>query len=162
MSAPEAGVPAYPPISDLVPHRPPMLQLDAMVDWAPGRCTCRLEIRAHHLFVEGGRVDGLMCIEYMAQAVAACLGYDAYRGGEGPRVGMIVACRRFEVDAEWLAVGDVFDVYAEQTGGDHALSSFETRMQRAEAGDRSGERVAAAKMTLVHGPAIEAEAAPAR
>lgn len=151
----------YPPISDLVPHRPPMLQLDALTDWAPGRATCRLTVRAHHLFVEGDRVDGVMCIEYMAQAVAACLGYAAYRGGEGPRVGMIVACRRFEVDAEWLRVGEVFDVFAEQTGGDDALSSFQTRMTRAEAGERDGERVAAAVMTLVHGPAPEGVGPPA-
>lgn len=150
----------YPAIADLVPHRPPMLQLDALVDWAPGRATCRLQVRAHHLFVEGGRVDAVLCIEYMAQAVAACLGYAAYRGGEGPRVGMIVACRRVDLDVEALYVGEVFDVHARQTGGDDALSRFEARIERAEAGARTGERVAAAVMTLVHGPVPEGVGPP--
>ena len=76
----------YPPISELVPHSGPMVLLDAMRAWAPGEATCTMRVREGMPFVKGELFDAVALMEPMAQAVAACLGYEAFQGGEGVRV----------------------------------------------------------------------------
>lgn len=136
----------YPPLRELVPHDDPMLLLDALVDYAPGEATCRLVIREGAAFVEDGVVDCVVAIEYMAQAVAACLGYEARQGGGGVRVGMIIASRRFDIAVPRLYVGEVFDVRIVRTRGDDVLSHCEARVERAG----GGEVVASAQLTIFH------------
>lgn len=139
-------VTGYPPLRELIPHDTPMLLLDALTAWAPGEATCRLVIRDGAPFVDDGVVESVVCIEYMAQTVAACLGYEARQSGGGVRVGMIIACRKLELDVPRLYVGEAFDIHVERSGGDDTLSQCDARVVRA--GD--GERVAAGRLTIFH------------
>ena len=85
----------FPPIAHLMPHSEPMVLLDRVLDWSPGRIECATQVRENARLVEDGLLLAPFTIEHMAQAVAVCLGYEAYRGGRGVRVGMIVSCRAF-------------------------------------------------------------------
>ncbi len=134
----------YPPIDDLVPHGPPMRVLEEMLDWAPGRARCRLAVRAHAPFVRAGRVASVVALEYMAQAVAACLGYEAYLSGGRIRVGMIVGVRKMDMLEPHFSVGDEVIVDVSRIRGDDEVSSFngETKVD--------GRVVCSAQMTIVH------------
>lgn len=134
----------YPPIADLVPHGPPMLMLEELVRWAPGEAECRMTVRDDAPFVAEGRVDAILTMEYMAQCVAACLGYEAFRGGVGVRVGMIVAVREMALEVPHIAVGTALRVLARRIRGNDLLSHFEGEVWAGE------ERLASATMTLVH------------
>lgn len=135
----------YPPIEDLVPHAPPALALDELVECRDGRAHTRLVVRDGGLLVQDGGVDTVVAIEWMAQTVAACLGYEAFLGGVGVRVGMVVASRQFTIVRPRVATGERLDVSARRVRGTDDISSF-----AGEVRDERGELVASAVMTLVH------------
>lgn len=134
----------YPPIDDLVPHAPPMRAVEHLVDWAPGRARCTMLVRPHNLFVTGSRVPSVATLEFMAQAVAACLGHEAFTNGGTVRVGMIVGVRHMELLAPFVQVGDELTLDVERVRGTDEISTFigETRVGTV--------LVARANMTLVH------------
>jgi predicted hotdog family 3-hydroxylacyl-ACP dehydratase len=125
--------PVYPAVVDLVPHAGAMVLLDALTAWQTGQARCTATIREHAPFVVDGRVDSAVTIEYMAQAVAACLGYEAITAGDGVRVGMIIACKRFEAHADALHVGDEIEVDVRCIQGNESLSHFDCKLTRAGA-----------------------------
>jgi predicted hotdog family 3-hydroxylacyl-ACP dehydratase len=135
----------FPPIVDLVPHSPPALALDELVEYGDGTAHARLVVRDDGLLVHDGGASAIVCLEYMAQTVAACLGYAAFLDGRGVRVGMIVACRRFAMERQHLRVGERLDVRVNRVRATEDISSFEGEVR-----DERGEPVASAAMTLVH------------
>jgi predicted hotdog family 3-hydroxylacyl-ACP dehydratase len=80
----------------------------------------------------------------MAQAVAACLGYEAFRGGEGVRVGMLIGVRKMQLSPAPIPVGSELAITVERTRGNDDVSTFEgvTRLH--------GRDLATAQMTLFH------------
>lgn len=140
----------FPPLEQLVPHAGAMVLLDAMLAWSPGRARCRLIIRPGAPFVRDGVVASVVGIEYMAQAVAACLGYEALVGGGGVRVGMIIACKRFDAYAEHMRVGDELLVDVEALQGNDTLSHFQCQLTRGDALFADGV------LTLFHAPQLPA------
>ena len=136
----------YPSIAELVPHQAPMLALDCLIDWEPGRALAQLTLRPDSLFAREGLVDSVVALEYMAQAVAACLGMEVYTEGGGMRVGMIVVCRQMEISCPTLEVGEVYEVEVRRVRGNENLSYFETSMR-----DADGVVIATSNLTLVHG-----------
>ena len=139
-----------PPVARVVPHAPPMLALDELVEWAPGRIVCRLVVREGGLFVCAGGVDGVWTLEFMAQAVAACLGCEATLAGHEVRVGMVVACRSMSIERAFIPLGTRLTVAAGCIRGSDSTSLFETEVR-----DDAG-LVASAVMTLVHGEGTDA------
>ncbi len=135
----------YPDILELVPHEPPMLAVGALVEWQSGQARCEMTVPDDPWLSVDGTVDTVIGLEYMAQGVAACLGQEAFSGGGGVRVGMVVACRRLELGRPRLRVGERLTLLAERVSGNDDVSQFRT-----EARDARGAVVASALMTLVH------------
>jgi len=134
----------YPPIEDLVPHGLPIRVVEEMLDWQPGKATCRLKVREHGPFVENGQVHTAVALEYLAQSVAACLGHEAYLGGGRIRVGMIIGVRKMEIFQPTIPVGTDIRTEVERIRGDEDVSTF-----RGEAYD-GDHCLCVAHMILVH------------
>ena len=134
----------FPVIDELVPHAGSMILIDAMTAWSEGEASCSLRIRDRAPFVRDGRVETVVSIEYMAQAVAACLGYEALRGGAGVRVGMIIACKRFAAHVPSFAVDDALTIEVKCIRGNDTLSHFDCRVLR------DGALASEAVLTLYH------------
>lgn len=134
----------YPPIESLLPHGEAIRELEALVDWAPGRAECRMRVGGTSKLVSRGVLESVLLFEPMAQAVAACLGYEAFRGGEGVRIGMIVACRSLRAHVARVPVGAELRVRVERMQGNDATSHFECAVLR------DAEPIATATLTLVH------------
>ena len=62
---------AYPPIVDLVPHRPPCLMLESIESWAETGLVCRARCRHDSPFRLGSQVPAYVALEIAAQAAAA-------------------------------------------------------------------------------------------
>ncbi len=135
----------YPPIAQLLPHGEAMIQLERLVDWAPGRAECAMRVAPSSRFVANGMLETVYLLEHMAQAVAVCLGYEAYRGGAKLSVGMIVACRELRACVPRIPVGSVLRVRVARVRGSDSTSLFDCEV----ASDRA--QVATATLTLVHG-----------
>ena len=132
------------PVADLVPHAPPMLALDALVEWADGEATATMTVDPSAPYVVDGRVGSAWTLEFMAQSVAACLGRAAFLEGGGVRVGMVVSCRKLSVARPWIPAGTALTLRCRRLRGTDASSQFETSCH-----DDDGE-VARATMTLLH------------
>ena len=75
----------YPPIVELVPHRPPMLLLDRVLSY-DGECVvCETVLEPESPFVDEGEVPAIVGIEYMAQTIAAGAGLSRARKGRARR-----------------------------------------------------------------------------
>jgi predicted hotdog family 3-hydroxylacyl-ACP dehydratase len=138
---------SYPPISDLVPHGEAIILLDELIRWEPGFAVCRTRIEAGKPLTDPDGMDAVVSLEMMGQAIAVCLGYEAFREGAGVRVGMIVGLRHMVIDRDRLEVGEEFEVVARRLRGNSEVSTFETQTLDLK-NDRA--RVATALMTVVH------------
>ncbi|WP_434422091.1 ApeP family dehydratase [Nannocystis pusilla] len=146
---------AFPPLDEILPHRPPMLLLDALTAAEAESVTCRATVRAGAPFVAGGRVSALIALEYFAQAVAALFAYKA-RGGAGPFRGLLLGARDLELAVSHLRVGDVLDVDCREQWASGPVAQFQCILSRGD------ERLATGAVTVLRGdPAEFAAASPA-
>lgn len=135
----------FPPVAELVPHTPPTLALEELVEWTPEHARARMTVRPTGIFVRAGALDAVYTLEFMAQTVAACLGMRAFQAGDDVRVGMVVSCRRLALERARLFVGETLVLGARELRSNESTSLFET-----DAHDGDGKLVAHATMTLVH------------
>lgn len=131
-----------PPLAEVVPQRPPMILLDALLEWAPGRARCAVRLGPDSPFMEKGRVRAVVALEYMAQAAAACAGMEARQAGLEPGEGLLLGSRDLELRVGHFSAGDALEVLVEREAGDERLVSFRCRVRRGE------ENVAAAVLTI--------------
>lgn len=119
------------PIADLLPHAPPMVLLDRVLDAADEHLTALVGIRADSEFCRDGRVGNWIGIEYMAQAVAAWSGWQARQRGEPVRVGYLLGTRRFDAHVSEFALGDCLQVRVEREfQADNGLARFRAQIHR--------------------------------
>ena len=65
----------FPDIASLVPHRPPLLLLDALEDIQGNRMRARFTVRADNIFLrDDGTLEDVALLEAMAQSFAAGCG----------------------------------------------------------------------------------------
>lgn len=118
----------YPPIVELVPHRPPMLLLDRVLSYDGERVVCETVLEAGSPFVEQGRVPAVVGIEYMAQAIAAGAGLSARDSGETTaRMGFLLGCRDSAIAVDSFQVGDRLTVEARRTWGEKSSAASRAR-----------------------------------
>ena len=143
--------PSYPPILDLVPHRPPMLLLDRVLSY-DGQCvTCETVLGPDSPFVDGGCVPGVVGIEYMAQAIAAGAGLSARDKGQGgaARMGFLLGYRNLTIAVDSFQVGDRLIVEARRSWGENNVGSFACKVRR------GGEVLVEGALTVYQGPLPE-------
>ncbi len=127
----------------LLPHRPPMLLLDAVEQWDEGSIVCRAHIGDASVFAEAGRVRAVVLLEHMAQTVAALAGLRSRHAEPSPRAGFLVAVRTLDLAVATLAPGDDLRISARRDGGDDDLGRFEVHVER------GGEVVARGELTVL-------------
>lgn len=121
---------SFPPISELLPHRPPMLWLDEVLRLEDDEIQCGLRIRAEHVFVIAGLVDPVVSVEWMAQTVGALVGLRERSQSIRPRPGYLIAIPEAEFAVAQFQVGDQLTLYARRSWGDDSMASFQGRVER--------------------------------
>jgi predicted hotdog family 3-hydroxylacyl-ACP dehydratase len=135
----------HPSIETLVPHRRPMLLLDSVTAWADRTITCTASVGPDHPFLEDGEVDIMICVELVAQAVAAYVGYLDYQKGQPAKVGFLISCREAVFDAPALHVGDELEITTNHIWGSVTLGSFGGQVSR------NGVRIATVEIGVFGG-----------
>ncbi len=132
---------AYPPIEQLLPHRPPMILIDRLVQTHGATTVCEVTIGPHSMFLQAAGVPAFVGIEYMAQSVAAHGGYQAYLEGRPITVGLLMGTRRLETHCQFFELGQTLRIEVTHIWGKFELMRFrcalthavsDTRLQRAE------------------------------
>ena len=143
----------YPPIAELLPHRPPMLWVDEVLAHQGDEVRCRLTVRDEHVFVEDRRVEPIVSIEWMAQTVGTLVGLYDRKRSVAPRPGYLIAIPDAHFFVPSFAVGDELELWARRVWGDETIASFESQVRRA------GELAAKAQLS-VYRRALPGSAAP--
>jgi len=125
-------VTAFPPITEVVPHRPPMLLLDRVLSYDGELVVCELVIEPSSPFAVGGEVPAIVGLEYMAQATAAGAGLSARGKGQPARMGFLLGCRNLTIAVDSFRVGDRLTVEARRTWGENDLGSFACQVRRGD------------------------------
>lgn len=132
----------YPPPVELLPHRPPMVLVDEVLDWRRGAARCRVTIGPTSPLVHEGRVRAAAALEYMAQCVGVCTALDARAAGEPTRTGYLVGVRSMELEVGHFAVGDDLVVDAVEEHKGQELGVYRCTVAR------GGEAVASATLSV--------------
>lgn len=138
-------------IDSLVPHRAPMLLIDAVesFDLAEKRATAHVRISSSSPFFDGVAVPAWVSIEYMAQASAMLVGLRdrAVSPGMPPRPGLLLGTRRLELSVEAFPLGSEYSISSMCTFEDAEAAAFQCEMM-----DASGTVVASASLNAYRPP----------
>lgn len=97
----------------LLPHRPPLLLLERLVEGDPGHAVAEARVRAGDPLVEAGRgLPAWALVEVFAQAAALIGGLAARARGETVAQGFLLGTRRLDCPVSHLPVGSQFTVEA--------------------------------------------------
>ncbi len=95
-------------LEDVLPHRGAAILLDEASIGDDGSATCIVRITAHSRFATPSGVPAVVCLEYMAQAVAV----QASVAVGGIHGGWLAGCPELELFVDAFALGDVLRVQA--------------------------------------------------
>ncbi len=119
-------------VTDYIPHRPPMLLIDQIVEVTDNRAVCRSTIHPDCVFARAGVVHPTAMIEFVAQACAIWVGVKNAREGAAPQLGLIVACREVELAVNSFAIGDELTITATKILGEDQLAAFKGTVSRGD------------------------------
>lgn len=123
------------PLADLLPQAPPMVLLDHVVAYDEQSLEADVTITRNSLFFEPtlNGVPAWVCIEYMAQAIAALGGLHAREQGHVPRIGFLLGTRKLLLHEKVLLAGQTYRVQVHSAVQDDAgLAGFACRLLRGQ------------------------------
>jgi predicted hotdog family 3-hydroxylacyl-ACP dehydratase len=116
------------PIVDLIPHSPPMVLIDRIIDYRGIELASEVTITAKSMFYDAtqGGVPAWAGIEYMAQTVAALAGIRALEKSEKVKLGFLLGTRRFHTGEAVLREGQTYRIAVrELIKDDSGLACFD-------------------------------------
>lgn len=143
-------------LEELLPHRPPMMLIDAVESFDPEAktLTAKVAITPEQIFYFGERdgVPNWVAIEYMAQTSAALAGcYDKHVNPDQPaRPGLLLGTRKLDLKLDRFASGKVYHVTATNAFWDADAAAFECAIR-----DDEGAVVATATLNAYRPPDLE-------
>ena len=82
----------------LLPHRPPMILVDQLIDFSSGKGRVTASVSRDDLFVgDDGQLESVALIELVAQAYATIKGYDDAVNRRPVQRGFLVGSRNFTI-----------------------------------------------------------------
>jgi predicted hotdog family 3-hydroxylacyl-ACP dehydratase len=140
------------PITDLLPHKAPMILLDHVTGIDPKCLEAAVCVTAGRLFFEEGRgMPAHVALEWMAQACGAWAGAQALDAGANIKLGLLLGTRSFRACCAWLEEGRTFTVQASPNYMDDEIGVFDCSVRDTA----SGVEVAAAQLTVYQSDEIE-------
>lgn len=120
------------PAAGYLPHQPPMLLIDDIVEVTGQRAVCRATIHPDCVFAIDGAVHPAAMIEFVAQACAIYASAISAGDSGPPRLGLIMACREAEFAVDAFAVGDELTIVASKAFGGNQMASFTGTVSRGD------------------------------
>ena len=116
-------------LSELLPHRPPMILIDEIVHYDDASVVAGVTVREASLFREAAGVPCHVGLEYMAQACGAHVGALARDRGEPARVGFLLGARQYRAHVAWFRLGERLLVSAKVIYHDQQMGAFDCRIE---------------------------------
>lgn len=136
---------SFPTVSELLPHKAPMIVIDQVHDSADEWAESVTVVRREHILFDAGNngLPGWALIELMAQTIALHAGLLGHDNGLEPRIGYLLGTRRFELNRDICQPGETLRTRVEREFMDpEGVSAYQCEVF---AGD---EIVASAKLNV--------------
>jgi predicted hotdog family 3-hydroxylacyl-ACP dehydratase len=119
-------------IADVLPHAPPMLLLDELLEMGPEHVSCAVTIRPETLFCDGVHgVPSWVGLEYMAQTLSAYSGVFEVHAGQKPSIGLLLGSRRYRAEVPYFPIGARLRIVATlELLDDSNLAAFDCKLYR--------------------------------
>lgn len=139
---------AFPPVADLLSHRPPALLLERILELSATHCVALVRVEPGAWYLQGdGTAPAWVGLEWMAQAASAFSGHRHRLAGRAPRIGFLLGTRSYEALVSSFPVGTELEVEAEAIFlDDTGLSAFACEVRH------SGETLARARLKAIETP----------
>ncbi len=119
-----------PAVTDLIPHRPPLLMADEVVELRADGAVCRGRVAADNPFVAAGAAPSLVALELAAQCAALVEAMERWRrdGAATPRVGYLVGIRHATFSPQRIPVGRTLTIELRAVAAAPPLTHYEARV----------------------------------
>lgn len=139
----------FPAVSEIVPHTGPAVLLDCVLSADDSGICCQAIIGPHMWFADDEGVTAAICLELMAQTVAAFSGLRNRRTGMSVEPAFLVSCRELNLEVNRLQHGDIVEIHAQVVfAGRGPLASFTCEVLR------RGERLASGSVNVYEGDRV--------
>ncbi len=129
--------------AELLPHAPPMVLLDTVLEWNDDGVTVGLTVRADDRFFQSGRgIPAHLGIEWMAQACGVFSGLKARSEGRPISLGLLLGTRDFRAARSWWRDREEIRVTARLVYENDGTGVFDCRVF-----STNGAELAAARLT---------------
>ena len=130
-------------IADLLPHTPPMVLIDEIIDWQETSAVTAVNITENSLFYkEGYGVPAHVGLEYMAQACGVYSGWYLLSNKLPICMGFLLSTRSYRSDIEWFKLGDRLIINISEVLRQQSMGVFDCRISC------YGQQVALAQLTV--------------
>lgn len=130
--------------TELLPHAPPMVLLDRVLEWGEESISAALTIGPATPFLDPDRgVPAHVGLEWMAQTCGLFAGIESKAKGEPVRLGFLLGSRRYKACRSFFPEGESLTVTAQLVLREGGMAVFDCRILAA-----NGSEQAAAQLTL--------------
>lgn len=118
--------PVQVPVADLVPQAGRMCLLSRALEADKESMVVEATIESDNIFCDAHGVGAWVGLEFMAQAIAACVGWQSHLSGQSPRIGFLLGTRRYRCSRSYFHVGETLRIEATQLlTSDSGMGQFE-------------------------------------
>lgn len=141
-----------PQLFELIPHRPPMLLVNNVVELSATQSSATVIIDEKASFFSENGIPSWVGIEYMGQTAALIAGYQLQQGLTEPQLGFLLGTRRYQAEVAHFPAGSVLLVSCVEKAvvGD-SLATFDCEIR-----DQSSEQILATASLSVFRKALDA------
>ncbi|CAA7626545.1 3-hydroxylacyl-ACP dehydratase [Magnetospirillum sp. UT-4] len=129
-------------VAELLPHVPPMLLLERVLDYDAEAVTALADTGPDNPFMTARGLPAHVGIELMAQACGAWVGAAALEAGEPVRLGYLLGTRRYLAETEWFPPGEALEIAVRVVFRDQGMGVFDCSLTA------GGQVLATAQLTL--------------
>ena len=117
--------------AQVLPHRPPMLLLEAIQEVDDRHCTALVKVDPQAWYAAAnGSAPGWFGLEWMAQTISAYSGHQNQGQGRPPKLGYLLGTRQFQCDWQSFPAGATLEVEAQVHYADPGgLSAFQCEIR---------------------------------
>lgn len=139
-----------PRLLQLIPHRPPMLLIDQLLEVSANRSSAQVNITpTSSFYVEGKGVPAWIGLEYMGQTAALIAGFQLEQGLVEPHLGLLLGTRKYSAHTPWFAPGAQLRIICQELAVvGQSLANFTCEIQDLH----SDALLASARLTVYRRP----------
>lgn len=140
------------PVVDLLPHEPPMVLLDSVVDSGDDFAAAEVTVQSDKpFFVEGKGIQSYVGIEYMAQTCGVFAGLQCKAMGKPVALGFLLGTRNFHANVGWFKIGQRLIITIKENFRHEAMAVFDCRIEC------EGQELATARLNLYQSEEVGTE-----